>query len=95
MVKITQKLSLQRQLLLTYFYQFFNSQPMKMLSALSGNIACFHWGNMQVEIIDLLRAPIWGDLCMTNGRACIEGVGFTLASRGDRAGSGSGRWRLR
>jgi hypothetical protein len=59
---------------------------MKMLSALSGNIACFHWGNMQVEIIDLLRAPIWGDLCMTNGRACIEGRGFPPALTSNRIG---------
>jgi hypothetical protein len=32
--------------------------------------------------IDPLRATIWSDLCITNGRACIEGGGFTLASNG-------------
>jgi hypothetical protein len=34
------------------------------------------------EIIGPLRAPIWGDLCMTKGRACIEDVGYSLVSNG-------------
>jgi hypothetical protein len=38
----------------------------------------------RTEKTDLLRAPIWCDLCLINGRPCIEGGEFTLALNGQQ-----------